>query len=230
MKERKAGVERRGHLPHLFEDQFGPLRLGDLGVRQPLDDLHRGGGTHGTAHWLMQQKRFAPGRGTVDPASDPRAEQAVALAQMMVQEAQRCADSEGVKPQGDLGQLDRHQILVDAIDAALQDHATDDMSVVELGWIDGPPTLLGVPENGVADGFDPAAKRRRVITPRDDRLGFGHCRDDFIGQIIDKTYEEVARGHNFSAPGAFQPGRGASGRRADSPRATCSSPAPGPSP
>ncbi len=102
VNKREEGVERGGHLAHFFEDQFRALRLGDLGVGQPLDDLHRRRGAHRPAHQLMQQQRLAPRRGLVDPAPDPRAEQAVAVAQVMVEEAQRRADGEGMEPQRDL--------------------------------------------------------------------------------------------------------------------------------
>ena len=64
--------------------------------------------------------------------ADPQAQQAVAAAQMMVEEGERRADGEGVQPQGDLGQLDRHRVLVDAVDHALEDHAPDQATVVEL--------------------------------------------------------------------------------------------------
>ncbi|NDP41739.1 MAG: hypothetical protein GZ089_03305 [Aromatoleum sp.] len=43
-----------------------------------------------------------------------------------------------MKPQGNLGELDRHGILVDAVDNTLQDHAAHDVPVVELGGVDGP--------------------------------------------------------------------------------------------
>ena len=44
----------------------------------------------------------------------------------MVEEGQRPADRETVKPQRHLRQLDRQRILVNPVYAPLQHHATDD--------------------------------------------------------------------------------------------------------
>ena len=64
--------------------------------------------------------------------------------QVMVDEGERSANGEGVQPQRHLGEFDRHRVLVHAIDAAFEDHAADDVSVVELFLIDGPVRRLGI--------------------------------------------------------------------------------------
>ena len=58
------------------------------------------------------------------------AEQRIATAQMVVEETQGCTDREGMEPERDLGQLDGHEVLVDAVNASLQDHAADNVPVV----------------------------------------------------------------------------------------------------
>src|SRR3546814_1995930 len=51
---------------------------------------------------------------------------------------ERRADRAGVQPQRQLGQLDRHAVLVDAVDDALEDNAPDNVAVVELRFGDRP--------------------------------------------------------------------------------------------
>ena len=112
---------------------------------------------------------------------------------MVIQEAERRADREGVQPERDLGQLDRHGVLVDAVDAALEDHAPDDVAVVEPVPVDGPVALLRVRQDPVADGLDAADERRDIALCQ--RFRLGHGRDHSVGEIVDQTDQEVPGPH-----------------------------------
>ena len=70
--------------------------------------------------------------------SYPLAEQRIAAPQMVIEEGKRRAYREGVKPESNFCQLDRHKVLVDAINNPLQDHAAHDMPIVELRPLDVP--------------------------------------------------------------------------------------------
>ena len=62
------------------------------------------------------KRKAAEAAALLQPAvgvADPQAQQAVAAAQVIVEEGERCPDGEGVQPQGDLGELDRNRVLVD---------------------------------------------------------------------------------------------------------------------
>ena len=92
----------------------GAVGLGDLGVGQLLDRLHPQRGLFRLGDGAVQEQRAAIIDCLIDPAPRPGAEQAVAAAKMVIQEAERCADREGVQPERDLGQFDRHGVLVHA--------------------------------------------------------------------------------------------------------------------
>ena len=77
----------------------------------------------------------------------------------MVQETQGRPHGEGVQPQGHLGQLHRHRVLIDAIDAALEHHAAHDLPVVQMGGVDAPALPCGVFGDGLADGGDFGGQR-----------------------------------------------------------------------
>ena len=111
----------------------------------------------------------------------------------MIQEAERRADREGVQPERDLGQLDRHGVLVDAVDAALEDHAPDDVAVVEPVPVDGPVAVLRIGQDSVADGLDAAHERRDIALCQ--RFRLGHGRDHSVGEIVDQTDQEVPGPH-----------------------------------
>ena len=115
--------------------------------------------------WVTEPCRSNPLPYSVALSTPPRAhapKQAVAAAKRVIQEAERRADREGAQPQRDLGQLHRHGVLVDAVDAALEDHAPDDVAVDEPVPVNGPSALLGVRHNPVADGLDAAHERRDI--------------------------------------------------------------------
>ena len=92
MEEGHEPVERCDLLLHAVEGVGGLVRLGDFGVGQPLDDLHRRRrGLRLAQRTGIEQLPAAPGCGPVDAVADPQAEQAIARAQVMVDERQRRA-------------------------------------------------------------------------------------------------------------------------------------------
>ena len=123
---------------------------------------------------------------------------------MMVEERERRANGEGVKPQGHLGEFDRHEVLVDAIDAAFQHHAADDMAIVKLLGVDRPAAFLGIAKDRSADRRYAGDQGRHVIGKGHEGLGLGHGRDDLIGQVVDKAYEKVAGPHGRIADFQFE--------------------------
>lgn len=77
----------------------------------------------------------------------------------MVEKGERSADSEGVEPESDLGELDRHRVLVDAVDDALQDHAPNEPPVIELRLVDTPAGRRRLGEDARADRLDARSQR-----------------------------------------------------------------------
>ena len=132
----------------------------------------------------------------------PTAEQAVAAAQVVVEEIQRSADREGVQPQGDLGQLDRHRIPVDAVDAPLERHPPDDAPVVQLRRIEGPAVFPDIGQQRLADAVDAPGQRGDV--PLDSGSGLAHGGDHVVGELVDEVDEEVAGAHGGIADPEFQ--------------------------
>ena len=172
----------------------GAVRLGNLGVGEVLDRPHLQRGQLRLPDGIVQEQQAHHIRcRLVDAAPRPGAEQAVAAAEVVIQEAERRADREGVQPERDLGQLDRHRVLVDAVDAALEDHAPDDVAVVEPVPVDGPVAVLRVRHDPVADGLDAAHERRDIALYQ--RFRLGHGRDHSVGEIVDQTDQEVPGPH-----------------------------------
>src|SRR3546814_9551416 len=68
-----------------------------------------------------------------------------------------------MQPYRQLGQLHRHRVLVDAVDDALEDHAPDQVAVVEQGRVDAPARVLGAGEDAFAQVLDLARDRRAVV-------------------------------------------------------------------
>ena len=74
------------------------MRLGDLGIRQPLDNLHGRCGSRGPVKRPLQ-KEVALLFGLFDSGPHLSAEQAVATTQMVIEEGERRSDRECVQPQ-----------------------------------------------------------------------------------------------------------------------------------
>ena len=110
-------------------ERFGrTMRLRDLRVGQVFDPLHRPRRPLGSGYRFVQQERTAILGRLVDTSPCPCPEQAVAAAEVVVEKAERRAHGEGVQPERDLGEFHRHRVLVDAVDAALEHHAADDVA------------------------------------------------------------------------------------------------------
>ena len=91
----------------------------------------------------------------VERAAHVLAEQRIAAAQMMVEKRKRGANCKGMQPQRHFRQFDSHRIEVHAVDTALQDHAADDIAVVELALGHWPIVFLR-----------PFSMRERIVAMR----------------------------------------------------------------
>ena len=196
VKKRQQRIQRRRHFQDLGKLLGGAMRLRNLRVRQSLDGLHGCRRVGGPVERVLQEQA-ALLFGLVDGGPHPDAEQAVATAQMMVQEAERRAHREGVQPQRDLGQLHRHRVLVHAVDAALEHHATNDVPVVKLVRVHCPAAPLGIGQNSVPDRVDSLGQRRDVVAPRLRRvhLGLGDGADHLVGHQVHEADQEVPGPH-----------------------------------
>ena len=131
--------------------------------------------------------------GVVDAQADER----VAAAQVVVEEGERRADGEAVQPERDLGQFDGQRVLVDAVDAAFEDHAADDGLVGELGLVDHPIGGVCPRQNVLTDSGDAFNQGRCVgaFQPgRDGRRVFDQF-ENGVGEVVDSGDEKVAAAH-----------------------------------
>ena len=135
------GVEQAAQRGGRFLD-FGEkigrfFDFGNVGVGQLFDALHALGGVFGGLDGAAGGEAAETGEfagGVVDAQADER----VAAAQVVVEEGEGRANGEAVEPEGDFGKLDGERVLVDAVDAALEDHAANDGLIGELGFVDDP--------------------------------------------------------------------------------------------
>ena len=109
-----------------------------------------------------------------------------------------------MEPQRDLCQFDRHGVLVDPVDAALEHHTADDVAIIKLFGIYDPASLFGMVEDGIADAINPLPERRNIIAPLNNGLSLGHRGDHPVGQIVDQADKEVARTHGWIADFEFE--------------------------
>ena len=179
----KETAQGGGALLDVGEQGGGLLGFVDFGIGQRLQMSHGVGGGQCPAQGFLNEQGAAGGLGLLLRLAHPAAEQAVAAAQVMVQEAQGGADGEAVQPQGQLGELHRHRVLIDAIDAALEHHAAQDLAVVQLCEVDVPAPGLGVVADGLADGRH-FLGQGRAIARHFVRLGQGG--DHMVAQQIDQ--------------------------------------------
>ena len=192
LKKVERALLRAQAVLDLVHQRLGLVRLGDIDVGELADRLHgEPRGLDPPQVVLLQQAARELAQFIFHLMHAP-AEEGVATAQVVVEKGKRRAHGEGMQPQSDLGELDRHRILVHAVNHALQDHTTHHMAVVELGWTDCPTLRLRRRKDALADIGDTLGDRRlpgrrNVIRPalRYDNLarvrhGFEHA----IGQIV----------------------------------------------
>ena len=191
--EGKKRVQRRRHLQYLVEQPGGLVGLHDLCIREFLNRLHRHRGACGPVQRLVQEERTSQPVGGIEGVACPAAEQAVAAAQMMIEEAERRAGGEGVQPERHLGQLDGHRVPIHAVDASLEHDASDDVPVVESVRVDGPAAVSGIVHDRLTYVIDPPGERRRVVVRH--RFGLGHDGNHAVGEVVDQAHEEVSRTH-----------------------------------
>ena len=135
-------AQRGGRFLDLGEEIGRFFDFGNVGVGQFFDALHALGGVFGGLDGAAGGEAAETGEfagGVVDAQADER----VAAAQVVVEEGEGRANGEAVQPEGDFGKLDGERVLVDAVDAALEDHAADDGLVGELGFVDDPVRKRG---------------------------------------------------------------------------------------
>ena len=138
------------------------MDFGHVGVGELFDLAHALGGVFDALQGALHE------HGDLQPpqvrrgVGDAEAEEGVAAAEVVVEEGEGGADGEAVEPEGDLGEFDGERVLVDAVDAALEDEAADDGLVGQLVLVDFPVGLAGAPEDVGADGGDAAEQGRLV--------------------------------------------------------------------
>lgn len=116
----------------------------------------------------------------------------------LVEDLVGCAGRKGVEPEGDLGELDGHPVLVHPVDDAFQEDAAHNVPVVELFRIQGPAQLLGRLEDGLADRLDPGFQRRAVRgVPRPVHRGLdlAHTLQHLVCQVVHQRDQEVSAPH-----------------------------------
>jgi hypothetical protein len=186
--------KRLGRLAHAFERLRTLLDLGDVAVGNPLHLCHAGRRLLCGNNIAMNRK----GAALLKPCADvvqAKSQQAVAAAEVMVEEGERRPGGEGM-PERHLRQLDRHRVLVDAVHDALQDHSADEVLVVELHVVELPAALLGQAQDALANGGDALDQRRLIrtlVVRQSHKARRGRDRlQHAIGKKIDQRYQEVA--------------------------------------
>ena len=80
VQQRQKRVERRGHGFHLGEGLCGTVGLGNLSVRQMLNNLHSIGRVRCPVHRLMDEQPMTTGTHLLYALARPAAKQTVAAA------------------------------------------------------------------------------------------------------------------------------------------------------
>ncbi len=172
---------------------FRHVHVGDLAEFVQCVD----GGTD--AHQVVFGEQPAAPAKVGDDHRQRLAEQRVAAAQVVVEEGQRRAGREGVQPQRELGQLDRHRVLVGAVDDPLQDHPPHNVPVIELGLVDGPLSGARVLQDSGANLAHPDQDGRLVVPlglqSIDERGRFCARLQHFVREVVDEGNEEVPAAH-----------------------------------
>jgi hypothetical protein len=151
--EIEKGSQGPRRILYALEGQCRITDLGYVGIRHLLDVRHGLRGPAGLRDIAIDDQAVAL-VDLIHDRADPLTEQGVAAAEVVVQKGERSANREGVQPKRQLGELDRHRVLVDAENHALEDHAPDDLPVVELLRVDGPALARRLPFDPLSDGGD----------------------------------------------------------------------------
>ena len=118
---------------------------------------------------------------------------------MVVDEAQRCADREGVQPQRNLGQFHRHRVFVRAIDTALEHHALDQLGIVQLLFAYCPAFIARMAPNGPAHLADFFRHRAFIIVQpgsfASQYARFLDCLQSKVRQPINQRNKEMPGPH-----------------------------------
>ena len=86
-----------------------------------------------------------------------------------------------MQPESNLGEFDGQRVLVDAVDAALQHHAADNVAVLEMLGDIRPIVLVRMVDDLLAHLCNLVRELGFVVGPGDDAFRFGNGRKHFIG-------------------------------------------------
>ncbi|MGI8705432.1 MAG: hypothetical protein ACR2JJ_06520 [Sphingomicrobium sp.] len=210
MNKRQHCIERSGGLFHGFEVFSRCVDLLNVGVAHPFNARHQGHGLpssrdQGAGHHgptLMQE---------VLGVANPLAEETVARPQMVVEEGQRSADGKGVEPERKLRQLDRHRVLVNAVNDAFEDDPAHQVARLQTANRQRPPVPVPLFLDVSGNGFEACAEGRGVAVA----AGFRICHrlQDLVRQPVDEADEEVTRTHRRIADGKVEHSAGRVVRR-----------------
>lgn len=200
-----------GRFGHSLEVRTGLPNLGDIRVRYLFHPRHtrRGGACLG--HVPVDEQAVPALAQFVLQWPNPLSVKGIAATQMVVEERKWCAHGEGVKPQGKFGEFHGHRILIDAIDHPLEDDSADDLTVVELSFVDNPAMFVGLFQNSFPDAGKACGQRRfegMIFV----RPGYALCRlrhgfKNAVRKVIDERNKEMPASHRGIANFDLQVGR-----------------------
>lgn len=110
----------------------------------------------------------------------------------MIEERQRRANRKGVQPERNLGEFDRHRVLIDPVHASLQDETLDEVLVGQLLVRHGPAMRVGFSPDFRPDCGEPADQRRNIVGPGDRFMRVPDRGHDLLGEIINQRDEKMA--------------------------------------
>ncbi len=119
---------------------------------------------------------------------DAAADEGVAAFHVVVEEGERGAEGEAVEPDADFGEFDGHGVEIDAVDAAFEDAALEQVEVGEFAHVDGDALVLHFELDfaaGLAEFVDDGV-------PFEGGQEVGHA----VGDVVDGFDEEVAAAHS----------------------------------
>lgn len=100
-----------------------------------------------------------------------------------------------MKPERHLGEFDRHRVLVDPVDDALQHHAANDLAIVELPRRDRPAVPPCLVQDAGTDRGDALRQGRCVGGEAHGSRRVRHGFEYAVGQPVDEAHQKVAGAH-----------------------------------
>ncbi|HYU72645.1 MAG TPA: hypothetical protein VEL31_08185, partial [Ktedonobacteraceae bacterium] len=118
---------------------------------------------------------------------DAAADEGVAALQVVVEEGERSAEGEAVEPEADLGEFDGHGVEVDAVDAAFEDAALEQVEVGELAHVDADALALHL----FLDLVTCLSQFVYNRVPFEGGQDFRHL----VGNVVNRLHQEVTAAH-----------------------------------